>query len=292
MMSTKSSGPRLTEALSVLGQRVTGPTVECRPYTSVTRRGLIRDPLSKSCLYGPADDTHRLVSESPLVPSTRAGDDSQKVGDEKESAPGKAPAAGIHDELSDLTAEELQTLKEKMGLKAFRKVFGAQSSEKSHSPSRFHRENKNRPSEVSSKRKVSVVRDMPGVSGVTRDPRFDDISGEFRQDIFERDFSFIDDIKSLEKKKVQKQLKKERREEKKEKLKRLLNKMDWKKKEKAMVKEGKAPYFLKKSDKTKLELAEKFKTLKQKGQVKQFIQKKRKRNSAKDRKKLPDARPS
>nr|KAG5688535.1 hypothetical protein BaRGS_031319 [Batillaria attramentaria] len=138
------------------------------------------------------------------------------------------------------------------------------------------------PSEVSSKRKVSVVRDMPGV---TRDPRFDDISGEFRQDIFERDFSFIDDIKSLEKKTQQE---KQAAEEKKKK--KLVE--DWKKKEKAMVKEGKAPYFLKKSDKTKLELAEKFKTLKQKGQVKQFIQKKRKRNSAKDRKKLPDARPS
>lgn len=221
--------------------------------------------------------------------------------------------AKIQEELSDLTAEELQTLKEKMGLKAFRKVFGSvQSNKKSDSHHTFRRENKNRPSEVSSKRKVSVLRDAPGVAGrkkkINRDPRFDDISGHFRQDIFDREYSFIGDIKSQEKQKVQKQLKKEKRQEKKEKLRRLLTKMnqqeqqasedkkkkkiveDWKKKEKALVKEGKTPYFLKKSDKTKLELAEKFKMLKQKGQVKQFMQKKRKRNSAKDRKKLPNAR--
>ena len=32
-----------------------------------------------------------------------------------------------------------------------------------------------------------------------RDPRFDDISGEFREEIFNRDYSFISDLKANEK---------------------------------------------------------------------------------------------
>ena len=43
--------------------------------------------------------------------------------------------------------------------------------------------------------------------------------------------------------------------------------------------------FVSSADLRKLELAEKFKTLKEKGQVKKQIEKKRKRNAAKQRKK-------
>lgn len=219
------------------------------------------------------------------------------------STSGEDKLAKLREELSDLTAEEMQSLKEKMGLKAFRRVFDHIEETKVKKGPK-PRANKNRPMEVSSKQRHDPLSKLPKVKErVVRDPRFDDISGTFREDIFHRDYSFIKDLKIEEKKKVKKQLKKEKNEEKKRKLKQLLNKMtqeeqttetrqnkkkllqDWKEKERERVKEGKTPYFLKKSDLRKLELADKFRSLKEKGQVTRQIEKKRRRNAAKERKK-------
>ena len=63
-----------------------------------------------------------------------------------------------------------------------------------------------------------------------------------------------------------------------------------KKAELAAVKEGKKkPFFLKKSERKKLSLAEKFKELKQNGKLEKYMEKKRKRNAAKLKKALPSA---
>ncbi|XP_076464142.1 ribosomal RNA processing protein 36 homolog [Babylonia areolata] len=211
--------------------------------------------------------------------------------------------AKLREELADLTAEEMQSLKEKMGLKAFRRVFDhIEEAKVKKGPQ--PRANKNRPLEVSSKHRHDPLSKLPQMKKrVVRDPRFDDISGTFREDIFDRDYSFIKDLKAEEKKKVKKQLKKEKNEEKKQKLKQILNRMaqeeqtkeskqnkkkllqEWKEKERERVKEGKTPYFLKKSDMRKLELADKFRSLKEKGQVARQIEKKRRRNAAKQKKK-------
>ena len=56
----------------------------------------------------------------------------------------------------------------------------------------------------------------------------------------------------------------------------------------AAVKEGKRPFFLKKSERKKLELAEKFKALKESGKLKTYMEKKRKRNAGKLKKALPE----
>jgi ribosomal RNA-processing protein 36 len=61
-------------------------------------------------------------------------------------------------------------------------------------------------------------------------------------------------------------------------------------KEKAAVKEGKKPYFLKKSAVRKAELVEKYKELKASGQLAKFLEKRRKRNASKDHKLLPSSR--
>ncbi|PVD25465.1 hypothetical protein C0Q70_13121 [Pomacea canaliculata] len=222
----------------------------------------------------------------------------------------------IREELSQLTAEEMQTLKEKMGLKAFRKILSnlTKTQEPAKHPLKIpRRENKNRPTEISSKRKVGFLRKIPGISSgrkrVARDPRFDDLSGTFREDIFERDYGFLTDLKSQEKRKLHKMLKKEKHVEKKAKLRQLLNRMEqqekvteekkrkkklekeWKQKEKERVQEGKAPFFLKKSDKKTLELADKYRILKEKGTLNNFLQKKRKKKASKERKRLPNLSP-
>ncbi|TMS23345.1 Ribosomal RNA processing protein 36-like protein, partial [Larimichthys crocea] len=46
-------------------------------------------------------------------------------------------------------------------------------------------------------------------------------------------------------------------------------------------------FFLKNSDKKKLQLAEKYQELKKSGKLENFLSKKRKRNAGKDRRKLP-----
>lgn len=211
----------------------------------------------------------------------------------------------LQEELSSLSPEEIQQLKEKIGLKVFRQIFNQcdDGSIKISGPQK--RENKNRPTEISSKRKRRGVPQIVEVKKrVIRDPRFDDLSGQFREEIFNRDYEFVSEIRDKEKKKVQKALKKEKNEKKKEKLKQVLNRMlqeekvkeekkkkkelinQWKEKEKERVKDGKKPYFLKKADVRKLELVEKFKTLKEKGLLESAIEKRRKRTTSRQRKKF------
>lgn len=57
-------------------------------------------------------------------------------------------------------------------------------------------------------------------------------------------------------------------------------------------KQGKNPYYLKKSDKRKLELLERYKELSSAGKVDQYLEKRRKRSAAKDHKLVPSTRRS
>ncbi|CAB4031946.1 ribosomal RNA processing 36 homolog, partial [Paramuricea clavata] len=61
-------------------------------------------------------------------------------------------------------------------------------------------------------------------------------------------------------------------------------------KELSLIKQGKRPFYLKKSERKKLELAEKYKTLKGSKKLDQYMNKKRKKNAMKQRKRLPKER--
>ncbi|XP_045079632.1 ribosomal RNA processing protein 36 homolog [Coregonus clupeaformis] len=147
---------------------------------------------------------------------------------------------------------------------------------------------------------------VPVKKTVSRDPRFDDLSGEYKPEIFEKTYRFINDIKQRERDVVQKKLKKPlMSNQKKEKLQFLLKRMEnqerarksreqqcekeleFKRKQREMAGQGLKPFFLKKSGKKKLELAEKYSELKKSGKLENFLSKKRKRNAGKDRRKLP-----
>ncbi|NXO13248.1 RRP36 protein, partial [Oriolus oriolus] len=162
------------------------------------------------------------------------------------------------------------------------------------------------PLEMSAKKPVPFLRQVvPVRKKVQRDPRFDDLSGEYKPEIFMKTYSFLDNIKKQEKEMVQKQLKKCRNMEQKEKLQRLLNRMtqqeqaqkkqqklrerelSLKRQQRELAKQGKKPFFLKKSEKRKLELAEKYAELKRSGKLESFLNKKRKRNAIKDKRHLP-----
>lgn len=192
-----------------------------------------------------------------------------------------------------MTFEELQKFKDKVGINVFNKIYHKSGKAKKK---KFQRENKNRPMEISSKKPVSRRRNViPVPKKIIRDPRFDNLSGEYNEQFFKKAYSFIDDVKEKEKRILKKRLKKAKDPEKQEKIHYILKRMEqqklaaeqdkkqntlehkWRSEEKGMIQQGKKPYFLKKSDKKLLEIVEKYQELKGKGKVQSYLKKKRKK---------------
>ncbi|CAN9510700.1 unnamed protein product [Ophioblennius macclurei] len=210
-------------------------------------------------------------------------------------------------ELSYMSFEDIMKLQNKVGTKAYSEVaYG--SKIKPESSKKKKRLNKNRPTEVSSKRPAPFLRQVISVrKPMLRDPRFDDLSGEYKAEIFDKTYKFIEDIKSREKQVIQKQLNRTKNNKQKEKLQFLLKRMENQKREKRRreqlrerdiqfkrqqrerATQGASPFFLKKSETKKLQLAEKYKELKKNGKLENFLNKKRRRNAVKDRRKLPSS---
>ncbi|KAF6018802.1 RRP36 [Bugula neritina] len=202
-----------------------------------------------------------------------------------------------HQSLSDMSLEEVQSLRNKLGIKQFNKKFGLK---KLHTgPASKNRSRNYGPVEVSSKRPPNLSK-LASQKVVTRDPRFDDLSGEFNEQLFKRSYKFIDKLKAKEFKAVSKiaedeGLDEETRRRAKDMLTRLGQRKAAKKKvivddtveqrlkeeRKQAIKEGRKPFFLKSSEKQKLVLAEKYKELKEKGQLDSYVKKKRQQNSKK-----------
>ncbi len=91
-----------------------------------------------------------------------------------------------------MSLEEIQKLKERLGLKLFDAVVSEKSVSKKKKKPVFKRENKNRPREMSSKKMVPRFRDVVGVASEQntkdrakdkRDPRFDSLCGEFSKKV-------------------------------------------------------------------------------------------------------------
>ncbi|TNM85646.1 ribosomal RNA processing protein 36 homolog [Takifugu rubripes] len=211
----------------------------------------------------------------------------------------------IKKELSNMSFEDILKLQNRVGTRVFNEVAYEQPAE-SQKEKKNKRLNKNRPTEVSTKRPAPFLRKVvPVRRAMFRDPRFDDLSGEYKPQIFEKTYKFIDDIKHREKEMVQKQLKKTKNDKRKEKLHFLLKRMDnqerakknrdqqrerelqFRKQQRERANHGAMPFFLKNSEKKKLQLAEKYEQLKKSGKLENFLSKKRKRNTMKDRRKLP-----
>lgn len=180
----------------------------------------------------------------------------------------------------EYSMEELVTMRETVGSKLFDKKLAthvkkreneSKPSTKSVKQADFIRKNKNRPQEISSKRPVRKTHGSSSSKLSTRDPRFDQICGsEFDKDVFEARFSFLEGMRTREKRLLSRKLKKTKDPQKRESLKYLIQRMDnqsrekerrneerevirkWHREEKGKVAEGKKPYFLKDSDKKKM----------------------------------------
>ncbi|KAM3865357.1 ribosomal RNA processing protein 36 homolog [Diretmus argenteus] len=232
--------------------------------------------------------------------------------EEEDVQPGGDDGGGIQTrddikkELSTMSFEDIMKLQNKVGTKTYNEVaYGTSKTPQNNRKKK--RLNKNRPMEISAKRPAPFLRQVVSVKKtILRDPRFDDLSGEYKPEIFEKTYKFINDIKQREREIVQKQLKKTKPgNQKKEQLQGLLKRMEnqerarksreqqrekeleLKRKQREMAGQGLKPFFLKNSDKKKLQLADKYNELKKSGKLESFLSKKRKRNAGKDRRKLP-----
>jgi len=218
-------------------------------------------------------------------------------------------------ELADMPFEDLQKLQEKIGTKLFKQAMSSsqqggddeQDSGKGGRKQGFKRENKNRPMEMSSKKPVKAMQAPAAKTEKVRDPRFDDLSGEYKETFFKRDYAFISGIEQREKGKLEKRLKKEKQPERQQQLQLLVGKMRQKeqvektadqrqqeaserrKEERATLAAGKTPYYLKAGERKQKELADKYKALQKSGKLDAYLSKKRKKNASKDRRRLPTA---
>ncbi|XP_078503368.1 ribosomal RNA processing protein 36 homolog isoform X2 [Lissotriton helveticus] len=283
-------------------------------------------PDSRPSSTGPSDEWDSEDSESSTESSTETsttssstdseeddGDSDSSAGSTEEppapAGPGKpAPDNAIKKGLSGMSFEELLQLQSKVGTKLYNQmVFGAKTRPSAaESAKKKPRLNKNRPMEISAKKPAPFLRQVvPVKKKVHRDPRFDDLSGEYKPEIFEKTYGFINDIKKKEKEVIEKRLKKVKDPEQKQKLEQLLKRLvhqekaqqalqkqrerelEFKKKQGELAKQGKKPYFLKKSEKRTLELADKYVELKKSGKLENFLSKKRKHNAGKDKRRLP-----
>ncbi|KAM7208787.1 protein of unknown function (DUF947) domain containing protein [Naviculisporaceae sp. PSN 640] len=177
------------------------------------------------------------------------------------------------------------------------------------------RTSKHAPVEMTSKKPVSRKRDFIEVhhKPQPRDPRFGPLgpghgySAPLDEAKLRKAYSFLDEYQESEMKQLKEAIKKTKNPEEKEKLSRALMSMESKKKarmrkdkerqlleehrkqEKELVKQGKQPFYLKKSEQKKRLLVEQFRDMK-KGQVDKAIERKRKKVAGREKKSLPMVR--
>merc|ERR1719154_36177 len=135
-----------------------------------------------------------------------------------------------------------------------------------------------------------------------RDPRFDPACGDFDKEKFKKNYMFVNEYKKKETEILKKQLKGEKDVERAEKIKYLIQRnenqfrqakidQEKQKEEKAkkeernkMLREGLKPKFISKSKQKEQDLLKKYETLKDKGGLDKYIEKKQKIKSQKDKK--------
>jgi len=210
-------------------------------------------------------------------------------------------------QLSKLSVEEILKIKNSLGDKDFNNKWAGGKKTKEKALPVFKRDNKNRPREVSSKKRVpKLVKVVQETKEVKRDPRFDPLCGEFDKDQFRKSYNFVNRVKEKELEVLKSQLKGSAGEER-EKLKYLIQRHEnqlrsekqrsdqekveigERRERKEMLIRGEKPVFKTKKIRREEELVSAYEGLKEKGGLDNFIKKKNKKNTARDRKNLGKA---
>ncbi|XP_068665371.1 uncharacterized protein [Aristolochia californica] len=209
----------------------------------------------------------------------------------------------LEKELADVSFEELQEARSN----GFHLSRLRPSQEK-----KTGRVNKNRPTEVSSKKHVGRFREViQAPKRVVRDPRFESLCGTLDNDGFRKRYSFLFEAQlPTEREKLKKKIKKTNDPKGITELKSHISWIDkqlksgptmntdakilaeHKKKEQEAAKLGKRPYYLKKSELRERKLIEKYNDLKEAGKLEAYIERRRRKNASKDHRYVPYRRPS
>uniref|UniRef100_A0A182W2Q8 rRNA biogenesis protein RRP36 n=1 Tax=Anopheles minimus TaxID=112268 RepID=A0A182W2Q8_9DIPT len=225
------------------------------------------------------------------------------------------------DEYKEMPFEDLLRLQKKLGSRVYNEaIFGKTKEKKANatvkpksvkSPKQTsdnESDDDSGPEEVTSKRKVPALgmRKVKENSTIARprDPRFDPRQGYFSGRQFRNNYSFINDLRSKELRKLKNKLEATTDPEEANRLKFLIqrtdnqireykkqksqdkDRLDEKQQVRQAVQEGKRPFYERKSTKQARALVEQYDKLKEDGSLAKHIDKRRKKISAKDRKKL------
>ncbi|XP_074597206.1 ribosomal RNA processing protein 36 homolog [Brevipalpus obovatus] len=221
---------------------------------------------------------------------------------------------GDEDLKSSLSLDELLKMREKLNRHVYSElIFGPKSEDddgntiKSHPIGPQRRANHHRPREESSKIPPKGIPQIFPVSKnkvVYRDPRFEETAGAYNEKIFKKRYEFLNEIRHKERSKLAKELESERDPERRGKIATLVQKFDNQEKSEQAKKEKeelikklkdekrkelgtkKKLIYLNKTEIKKAELIAKFRELKKSGKLQKYLERKRKRNAAKDRKKI------
>ncbi|XP_045776566.1 ribosomal RNA processing protein 36 homolog [Maniola jurtina] len=191
----------------------------------------------------------------------------------------------IRNELSSLSFEDLQKLKEKIGAKVYKEVIFGKKQAGSHEAKTFKRENKNRPREMSSKKPVPMFQNVsvPLKKQEIRDPRFDPLCGTFDKKEFAENYNFLANVRINDIKAIKSELKQTTDPEKEQSLRRLLQRLNEQQKDvkrqklerekrhmqknevETEFREGKQPHFKNKSEVRVESLVKQYEELKKQG---------------------------
>jgi ribosomal RNA-processing protein 36 len=183
------------------------------------------------------------------------------------------------------------------------------TSDGEESTTKKGRSSKHAPTSMSSKRAVTRRRTVvPLAKSKIRDPRFDPLTGPLVQTDIDKKYSFLNDYRTTEisalrtaiknpklpehekdgmKRQLLSMQSKQKAKEKEEAERKVLR--EHRKKEKDMIKQGKQPFYLKKSEQKKQALVERFTGMKAK-ERERVIERRRKKLSSREKRNMPDAR--
>uniref|UniRef100_A0A182QXP6 rRNA biogenesis protein RRP36 n=1 Tax=Anopheles farauti TaxID=69004 RepID=A0A182QXP6_9DIPT len=230
------------------------------------------------------------------------------------------------DQYKTMPFEDLLALQKKLGSRMYNEAIFGKTREKKHGTvaaksikkakkevkktgsSDSESDDDSGPEEITSKRKVPALGmgKMPKNTAVPqpRDPRFDPRQGYFSGRQFRNNYSFINDLRGKEMKKLKNKLEVTTDPEEANQLKFLIQRTENQVREYAKLKtrdsermhekqeawkaiqEGKRPFYERKSTKQARALVEQYEQIKEGGALAKHIEKRRKKISAKDRKKL------
>ncbi|XP_053945837.1 ribosomal RNA processing protein 36 homolog [Anastrepha ludens] len=218
----------------------------------------------------------------------------------------------VREDLSKMSFEEIMKLKEELGAKLYKEaVLGVdkETTKKSNtSKIAIKRLNKNRPRELSAKRQVPFIsieeKSKRKIEGQVRDPRFDANCGDFSVKHFKENYKFLENVRRKDIARLQKQLREIKSSDERKQLQleiqKLINKnvedRKWHLKQESLnreklevqeaLKKGLKPHYTTKKERRAKELVTQFEQLKESGKLSKHLEKRRKKNAAKDRRQL------